>query len=133
MHYFLSIIIKMCLANLTIITPTPSSTIVYPKTPEKNKITTYSCDQLIYLAKSQICNNLTGLARGSIRRIRDLWLNKKGIRIKHQNIRSTSQANLRNLRQVITTNEVKQHKKSSGLPQSIQDQLNQGKTSFLKP
>ena len=73
----------MCLANLIIITPTPSSTTLYPKTPEKNEITTYSHDQLTYLSKSQLCKNLTGLAPGSIRRIRELQLNKRRIRIKH--------------------------------------------------
>ena len=110
MHYILSITIKMCLANQIIITPTPSSTNLYHKTPEKNEITTYSCDQLIYLSESQLCKNLTGLALGSIRRIRDLRLNKKRVRIKPVKTRSTNQANLRNLRQVITSNEVKQHK-----------------------
>ena len=47
MHYFLSIIIKMCLANLIIITPTPSSTTFYPKTQESNETTTYSQNELI--------------------------------------------------------------------------------------
>ena len=72
MHHFLSIIIKMCLANLIIITPTPSSTTLYPITLEKNESTTYSHDELIYLSKSQLSKNLTGLPPGSIRRIRDL-------------------------------------------------------------
>ena len=97
----------MCLANLIIITPTLSSTTFYPKTQESNETTTYSHDELIYLSKSQLSKNLTGLPPGSIRKIRDLRLNKKRIKIKHHKTRSTNQANLRNLRQVITTNEVK--------------------------
>ena len=114
MYYFLSIIIKMCLANLIVITPTPSSTTLYPKAQESNEtneITTYSCNELIDLSKSQLSKILTGLPPGSIRKIRDLRLNKKRIKIKHHKTRSTSQANLQNLRQVITTNEVKQHEK----------------------
>ena len=124
MYYFLSIIIKMCLANLIVITPTPSSTTLYPKAQESNEtneITTYSHNELINLSKSQLSKNLTGLPPGSIRKIRDLRLNKKRIKIKHHKTRSTNQANLQNLRQVITTNEVKQHKKSFSLLQSTPD------------
>ena len=111
MYCFLSIIIKMCLANLIVITPTPSSTTLYPKTQESNETATYSCNELIYLSKSQLSKNLTGLPPGSIRKIRDLRLNKKRTKKKHCRTRSTNQANLQNLRQVITTNEVKQHEK----------------------
>ena len=97
MYYFLSIIIKMCLANLIIITPTLSSTTFYPKTQESNETTTYSCNELIYLSKSQLSKNLTELPPRSIRKIRDLRLNKKRIKIKHHKTRPTNQANLRNL------------------------------------
>ena len=79
MYLFLSIIIKMCLANLTVITPTPSLNNLYPKVQESNEtkeITTYSCNELIDLSKSQLSKNLTGLPPGSIKKIRDLRLNK---------------------------------------------------------
>ena len=114
MYFFLSIIIKMCLANLIVITPTPSLNNLYPKVQESNEtkeITTYSCNELIDLSKSQLSKNLTGLPPGSIRKIRDLRLNKKRINLRQHKTRSTNQANLQNLRQVITTNEVKQHEK----------------------
>ena len=75
------------------------------------KLQLYSHIELIDLSKSQLSKNLTGLPPGSIRKIRDLRLNKKRIKIKHHKTRSTNQANLQNLRQVITTNEVKQHEK----------------------
>ena len=108
MQYFLIIIIKMCLANLIIITTTPSSTALYPKTIEKHEIITYNHDQLTNLSKSQLWKNLGGLPPGTIRRIRDLQLNKKRIRIKHRKTSAINHANLRNLRQVNTTNEVRQ-------------------------
>ena len=118
MYFFLSIIIKMCLANLIVITLTPSLNNLYPKVQESNEtkeITTYSHNELIDLSKSQLSKNLTGLPPGSIRKIRDLRLNKKRIIIRQHKTRSTNQANLCNLRQVITTNittnEVKQHEK----------------------
>ena len=58
----------MCLANLIVITPTLSSTTLYPKTQESNETTTYSCNELIYLSKSQLSKHLTGLPPGSIRK-----------------------------------------------------------------
>ena len=64
--------------------------------------------KLMKLQPTVASKNLTGLPPGSIRKIRDLRLNKKRIKIKHHKTRSTNQANLQNLRQVITTNEVKQ-------------------------
>ena len=75
MHLFLSIIIKMCLANLIVITPTPSLINLYPKAQESNvtkEITTYSHNELIGLSKLQLSKNLIGLSPGSIRKIRDL-------------------------------------------------------------
>ena len=104
----------MCLANLIVITPTPSLINLYPKAQESNEtkeITTYSRSELIGLSKSQLSKNLTGLLPGSIRKIRDLRQNKKRIIIRQHKTIPTNQANLWNLRQVITTNEVKQHEK----------------------
>ena len=109
MQYFLGTIIKMCLANLIIITPTPSSTVPYSRTIEKHETITYSHDQLTYLSKSQLCKKLIGLPPGSIRRIRDLQLNKKRIKIRQKKTSTINHANLRNLRQVDTTNGVEQH------------------------
>ena len=77
----------------------------------KQEITTYSHSELIDLSKSQLGKNLTGLPPGPIRKIRDLRLNKKRIKIRQHKTKSTNQANLQNLRQVITTNEVKQNEK----------------------
>ena len=57
----------------------PSSTTLYQRTIEKHQNITYSHDQLTYLSKSQLCNNLTGLQPGSIKRIRELKLNKKRV------------------------------------------------------
>ena len=110
MHDFLGTIIKMCLANLIIITPTPSSTVQDSRTIEKHETITYSHDQLTYLSKSQLCKNLIGLPPGSIRRIRDLQLNKKRIKIKQKKTSTINHVNFRNLRQVDKTNEVQQHK-----------------------
>ena len=109
MQNFLGTIIKMCLANLIIIKPTPSSNVQYPRTIGKQDTITYSHDQLTYLSKSKLCKNLIGLPPGSIRRIRDLQLNKKRIKIKQKKTSTINHANFRNLRQVDTTNEVKQH------------------------
>ena len=87
----------MCLANLIIITPKPSSTALDRETKEKHQSITYSHDQLLYLSKSQLCNNLTGLPPGSIKRIRELKLIEYSI----------NHANLRNLKQVNTTFKVR--------------------------
>ena len=84
MQDFLFTIIKMCLANLIIIQPTPTSTVQYPRATRKHNSIAYSHDQLTYLSKSQLCKNLIGLPPGSIRRIRDLQLNKKRIKIKQK-------------------------------------------------
>ena len=103
-----------CNRHVIYITPITSSTNLYPKVQETNEtkeITTYSHNELIVPSKSQLSKSLTGLPPGSIKKIRDLRLNKKRIKIKHHKTRSTNQANLQNLRQVITTNEVKQHEK----------------------
>ena len=109
MQDFFGTIIKMCIANLIIIKPTPSSTVQYPRTIGKQDAITYSHDQLTYLSKSQLCKNLIGLPPGSIRRIRDLQLNKKRIKIKQKKTSTINGANFRNLRQVDTTNEIEQH------------------------
>ena len=109
MQDFLFTIIKMCLANLIIIQPTPTSTVQYPRATRKHNSIAYSHDQLTYLSKSQLCKNLIGLPPGSIRRIRDLQLNKKRIKIKQKKTSTINHANLRNLRQVDTTNEIDQH------------------------
>ena len=109
MQNFLSTIIKMCLANLIIIQPTPSSTVQYSRATGKHDSITYSHDQLTYLSKSQLCKNLIGLPPGSIRRIRDLQLNKKRIKIKQKKTSTINHANFRNLKQVDTTNEIEQH------------------------
>ena len=103
MQDFLGTIIKTCLANLIIIKPTPSSNVQYPRTIGKQDTITYSHDQLTYLSKSQLCKNLMGLPPGSIRRIRDLQLNKKRIKIKQKKASTINHANFRNLRQVDTT------------------------------
>ena len=108
MHCLLSIIIKMCLANLIVITPIPSSTALYQRRMEEHHNITYSHDQLTYLSKSQLCYNLTGLPPGSIKRIRELKVNKKRVRIKQQKTSTINHANLRNLKQINTTNEVRQ-------------------------
>ena len=109
MQNFLSTIIIMCLANLIIIQPTPSSTVQYSRATGKHDSITYSHDQLTYLSKSQLCKNLIGLPPGSIRRIRDLQLNKKRIKIKQKKTSTINHANFRNLKQVDTTNEIEQH------------------------
>ena len=62
---------------------------------------------MTYLSKSQLCNNLTGLPSGLIKGIRELKLNKRRVRIGHWKTKSINHANLRNLKQVNTTNEVK--------------------------
>ena len=108
MHCFLSIVIKMCLAVLIIITPIPSSTTLYQRTIEKHQIIAYSHDQLTYLSRSQLCNNLMGLPPGSIKRIRELKLNKKRVRIKQRKTNTINHTNLRNHMQINITNKVRQ-------------------------
>ena len=61
---------------------TQSSTVLYQTTIGEHQNTTYDHDQLMYLSKLQLCNNLTGLPLESIKQIREQKLNKKRVKTK---------------------------------------------------
>ena len=106
-YFMLSIIFAMCKPNLIVISPTPGAK---RSQPLSNNIIdrpikySYNHEQLINMSYLKYCKNLLNLSAGTIKTIRDLWLNRWKIRTKICEKTAEKQANIRNLRQVPTVN-----------------------------